>query len=170
MDWLVFAIQWLHVLGGVFWFGSVLTLNFIIIPGVFMRLEPERQRDVGRLVNERLERVIFPIAVTVIALGVVRGTLFGPIKTPELLFGTAYGLTWLVALALAIFILAYGKLYLSPAAARFYADDAPWVPTADGTPPAAFTAGTHRLIRLALVDLVALVAVFTAMILMRFGA
>jgi uncharacterized membrane protein len=30
--WLLATLQWLHILGGVFWFGSVLTGDFLLLP------------------------------------------------------------------------------------------------------------------------------------------
>ena len=35
--WGLIIIQWLHVLLGIFWFGSVLYLDFVVIPAVRKR-------------------------------------------------------------------------------------------------------------------------------------
>ena len=32
--WLVGTVQWLHVLFGIFWFGAVLTLTFVVVPAL----------------------------------------------------------------------------------------------------------------------------------------
>jgi uncharacterized membrane protein len=82
MDLGLFAIQWLHVLGGIFWFGATLTLNFGIIPAV-TKLPLERQREVGIQLARQLNRVILPVAALTILLGIFRGTLFGPIKSAD---------------------------------------------------------------------------------------
>ena len=91
MDWLVFAVQWLHVLFAILWFGNSLTLATITIPAI-SRLPLVRQQDIGAQLGERGTRVFDIVAPAVIILGVLRGTLFGPIRDANGLFGTAYGL------------------------------------------------------------------------------
>lgn len=78
MNWLVFVVQWLHVLGGIFWFGGTLYVTFVLIPAL-RRGPPEYAREVSRNLNRQAERVILPVAVITIALGFLRGTVFGPI-------------------------------------------------------------------------------------------
>ena len=34
MDWAQVAVQWLHVFGGIFWFGGALFSNFVLLPAV----------------------------------------------------------------------------------------------------------------------------------------
>jgi uncharacterized membrane protein len=97
VDWPQFVVQWLHVLLGILWFGYALSMYFLVSPAL-MQL-PEHQ---GRITNSRLGAIgkrVFPVvAILVLLLGIVRGTVFGPINSLEDLFGTAYGWTWLVAL------------------------------------------------------------------------
>ena len=45
--WGLIVIQWLHVFSGVFWFGSTLYLDFVVIPAV-MTLPLEQQRTVSK--------------------------------------------------------------------------------------------------------------------------
>lgn len=107
MDWVLFAVQWLHVLGGIFWFGGTLFLNVVVIPAV-IRLPLERQRDVGRSLSAQLGRIVAPVAMATILLGILRGTVFGPLKSHDALVGTAYGLTWLVGLIAALATMLWG--------------------------------------------------------------
>jgi hypothetical protein len=44
----------------------------------------------------------------VVLLGLVRGTALGPIRSRDTLLGTAYGVTWLVALFIALFLTIWG--------------------------------------------------------------
>ena len=77
MDWLVFAVQWLHVLFAILWFGNSLSLATITIPAI-SRLPLVRQQEIGAQLGERGTRVIDIVAPAVIILGLLRGTVFGP--------------------------------------------------------------------------------------------
>ncbi len=71
MDWLQFAVQWLHVLGGILWFGSSLTFNFIVVPAL-LTLPFAQQPSTGAALGRMAERVIRPAAALVIILGILR--------------------------------------------------------------------------------------------------
>jgi hypothetical protein len=101
VDWLQFGVQWLHVLAAITWFGAVIYTDFILIPGL-MKLPIDQQRTAGGAVGEQAFRVIVGAATATIILGVLRGTLFGQIRSVDALLGTSYGITWLVALVVAI--------------------------------------------------------------------
>lgn len=88
MDWVVFGAQWLHILLGILWFGNPLVLAAIIIPAL-NRLPITAQREIGGHLGERSERAFLVVAPAVIILGIIRGTLLGPIKSADILFGTA---------------------------------------------------------------------------------
>lgn len=163
MDWIVFAAQWTHVLLGILWFGTVLSLDVIVIPAIG-RLPVVAQRDVSSVIGARatpLFRVVVPL---VIVLGVVRGTVLGPIRSPEALV-TPYGLTWLLALAATVATYLWGLFVLVPAIRAM--DEAPVGPGGEATPSLA--SATDRVKRLVMVELLGFVVIFTCMILMRFG-
>src|SRR5688572_17193869 len=113
MNWLQFAVQWLHVLLGILWFGYALSMYFLVAPAL-MEL-PESQ---GRITNARLGAIgarVFPfVAVLVVLLGIVRGTVFGPIDSVGALLGTTYGWTWLVALFATLGLLYTGARHIGP--------------------------------------------------------
>ena len=155
MDWLQFAVQWLHVLLGILWFGYALSMYFLVTPA--LRELPAAQ---GRVTNARLGEIgkkTFPfVGLAVLALGVIRGTVFGPINSVDDLFGTAYGWTWLVALVTTVALFYTGARYIGP--------------TFEGLKDTPDYAGSvTRLRRISTIDLGLFFVVFTCMILMRFG-
>src|SRR5260370_31565961 len=93
--WGLIVIQWLHVFSGIFWFGSTLYLDFVVIPAV-MTLPLEQQRTVSKPLTRFSERVIIPAAILVILLGLERGTIFGPVSSLDFWFGTVYAIPFLI--------------------------------------------------------------------------
>ncbi len=164
MDWIVFAVQWTHVLLGILWFGTVLSLDIIVIPAI-NRLPIVAQRDIAAAIGARATPVFRVVVPTIIVLGVVRGTLLGPISSLDELLGTAYGLTWLVALVATVGTYLWGLFVLVPAIQAM--DVAPL--GSGGAATAELTATTDRVKQLVTVELVGFVVIFTCMILMRFG-
>jgi uncharacterized membrane protein len=155
MNWPEFAVQWLHVLLGILWFGYALSMYFLVTPALIEL--PEAQ---GRITNSRLGETgakVFPIVgLSVLVLGIIRGTFLGPIKSLEDLFGTAYGWTWLVALVATLAIFYTGARYVGPIFEGLR-----------DTPD--YVASVQRLRRISTIDLGLFFIVFTCMILMRFG-
>jgi uncharacterized membrane protein len=156
MEILQGAVQWLHVLGAIFWFGGTLFMNFVIIPGI-RTISVGAQQEFGAAVG-KTSRIIQPVAYTTIALGILRGTVFGPVKSADFLFGTAYGITWLVALVVAVGLILYAQLVLDPFRERLQ----------HATPEQA-SAIIRQAGALFATELLGFFVVFTAMILMRFG-
>ena len=155
MNWLQFAVQWLHVLLAIVWFGYSLSMSFLIAPAL-ARLHEGSQREANFELG-RLGQRVFPIvAPLVILLGIIRGTVFGPIDSIDALFGTGYGITWLVALVVSIGLVVNGARNIGPSTVAM--KDAPDLAVA-----------AARLQRFAQIDLVGFAVVFTCMILMRFG-
>jgi uncharacterized membrane protein len=167
MDWLQFGAQWLHVLLGIFWFGSVLTANFIFIPAL-MKLPLERQREVGAAYGEVASRILPIVGMAVIALGFLRGTVFGQIRSLDAL-GTAYGLTWLVGLIAALGTFLWAKRAIEPAIARMNAVDPARALLADGSPTPELVTAIDDVKRKSMLELLGFAVIFTCMILMRFG-
>ena len=166
--WGLIVIQWLHVFLGIFWFGSTLYLDFVVIPAV-MTLPLEQQRSVSKPLTMFSERVIIPAGILVILLGLVRGTIFGPVRSLDFLFGTAYGITFLIALLAALATFAWGQLVLTRAARRLDTFQLAEMMQTDGKVALAFAAQVQRVKLLALLELLGFFVIFTCMILMRFG-
>ena len=171
MDWLQFAVQWLHVIFAIFWFGSSMYLDFVLMP-TLQQVPPSSARDVGRRIVPRMAMAMRVAGTMVIILGLLRGTVWGPLPPGDgsLSFGSEYGITWSISILLAIAIFAVGDGVIGRSARRLYEDDALWsFATAGGPPPAGFLALSSRMRTFSLVQLVLFLAVFTCMILMRFG-
>jgi len=163
MDWLQFAVQWLHVLLGIFWFGTVLYVDIVLIPAV-NDLPADRVRELTSRLGARGARIMNVVIPTIIVLGFVRGTVFGPIRSIDALM-TSYGLTWLLALVLTIGLYVWGKRIYEPALREV--GELPLNP--DGSTTAAIEAATNRVKRLAGLEVLTFLVIFTCMILMRFA-
>jgi uncharacterized membrane protein len=167
VDWLQFVAQWLHVLLGILWFGSALTTNFIFIPAL-VKLPLDRQREMGSAYGEVANRVLTVAAMGVIVLGILRGTVFGPIKNLDMLTST-YGITWIVGLVAALSTFLWAKRVIEPAIGRMNAIDPSRALLADGSPSPDLVAAINAAKRNAMLELLGFLVVFTCMILMRFG-
>ena len=164
MEWITVAVQWAHVLLGILWFGTVLSLDVIVIPAI-NRLPIVAQRDIAAAIGARATPLFRIVVPAIIILGIVRGTVLGPIDNLGSLFGTAYGLTWLVALVATVGTYLFGLGILVPAIRRM--ESAPLRP--DGTAAADLAVATDRVKRLVGIELLGFLVIFTCMILMRFG-
>ena len=167
MDWLVFVVQWLHVILAILWFGGILYGDLILIPAL-NTLPLPTQRAVGVAIGARATGIMPAVAGAVILLGIIRGTVFGPIKSLEAL-GTPYGVTWLVALVLAIATFMFGQRISGPSFERLASLSEAETLNADGTASAKLTTLADQVKRYVLMELVLFVVIFTCMILMRFG-
>jgi uncharacterized membrane protein len=165
VDWLQFGAQWLHVLLGILWFGNALVLAVITIPAL-NRLPIPTQREFGQSMGHIASRLFTIVAPAVILLGIIRGTFLGPIKDLDDLFGTAYGITWLVALVAATATFLWGKLMIEGALRVM--NTAPL--SADGGPTPELTSAVERVKLMTVLELLGFFVVFTCMILLRFGA
>jgi uncharacterized membrane protein len=164
MDWVVVTVQWLHVLLGILWFGNALVLDVIVIPAI-NRLPIVAQREVASYIGSRATPIFQMVVPAIIVLGIVRGTLLGPIKSIEVLFGSAYGLTWLTALGVTLLTYLFGLFVITPALRRM--DLSAIGPDGSATP--ALVASTNQVKRLVALELGGFLVIFTCMILMRFG-
>ena len=134
-----------------------------------MTLPLEQQRTVSKPLTRFSERVIIPAAILVIILCLVRGTIFGPVRSLDFLFGTAHGLTFLISGFPALATLAWGLLVLNRAARRLDTFPLAEVIKSGGTVALAYAAQVQRVKLLALLQLLGFFIIFTCMILMRFG-
>jgi uncharacterized membrane protein len=164
MDWFVVVVQWLHVLLGILWLGNALVLDVIVIPAI-NRLPIVAQREIASSIGSRATPIFHVVVPLIVVLGVIRGTLLGPIKSIDILFGTAYGLTWLTALTATILTYLFGLFVLVPALRAM--DLIPVGP--GGSPTPALAVATERVKRLVGLELIGFLIIFTCMILMRFG-
>ena len=151
---LLAALQWLHVLCGIFWFGSVLTADFIVLPTV-RSLSPDVQRTFLRAFIVQSPRTVTVIGGMTILLGVVRGIAGGVLSD----LWSAYGLTWLTAFIVGSSLLFLGTRILTPAARRLM--DLPQGPQ--------FESAMAHVKRLTLAELAGFLVILGLMMAMRFG-
>ena len=123
-----------------------------------MSLPLQTQVAISRAAAKRANVIFEALGAITILLGIVRGTLLGPVQSPGFLFGTPYGITWGIALVLALGVLAWSHFVTFPLGERMPA-----------AMEAGDTAAMRRVMPLILLELLGFFAIFTCMILMRFG-
>jgi len=103
VNWLTVIVRWLHVLFAVTWFGGHIARVLLVEPAV-RTLPPESQTVFNRYIEKYGTRIFVPAIVGVGITGILRGTVFGPVKSFDVLFGTPYGLTFLAAIAFGLLL------------------------------------------------------------------
>jgi uncharacterized membrane protein len=166
MNWAEFATQWLHIFFGIFWFGSVLFADFVLLPAI-LTLPDERQPAIMNAIAARGDRIIPFVAAATIVLGVLRGIFGGPIRDVASL-GTEYGVYWLIGLIAAVATFVWGYLGAEQRK-RFATESAQWTATGNEM-PAGLVAQRGRIRLMLLVELAGFLVIFTTMILMHFAA
>jgi len=151
---LLAVLQWLHVLGGIFWFGGVLTTDFVVLPAV-MKLPSAAQHAFVAAFAQLAERIVIPVATMTILLGLVRGIVGGVLGS----LATAYGVTWIAAFVVGTSLLLFGVRILTPAANKLL----------EMPPGPEFDAALPRIRRLTLAELAGFGVILVLMIAMRFG-
>jgi hypothetical protein len=152
--WLVILLQWLHVLCGIFWFGGALFGLSVLAP-VLQNLPADVQRVVTSPLAKHADRVVIPIAIATIVLGVFRGVAGGVLSH----LGEAYGLTWIAAFVLGVGLLVWAVTMTNPTTRALQQLE----------PGPAYAAMLKRGITVGLIELAMFFAIFTLMIAMRFG-
>lgn len=153
--WLV-LVQWLHVLGGIVWFGAAIFMAAVMWPMIFRQPAPQARalfdslgRQIGGLMGAASQVVLW--------LGLLRGTWLGPIKSFDALFGTSYGHTFAVAILLTLVLIVYGATSGPRLVTRVFDGDQ-------------FRSGAQAYVRRSnAVILVLFAAILLCMVLMRFG-
>ena len=154
MIWLQAVVQWLHVLFAIFWFGSVLTIDFLVVPTV-QAVSPQVQQAFGGEFGRRGPKIITPVAFITVILGIIRGITVGVLGN----LGSAYGLTWIAALVLGIGLALWGYFLIVPAAEKLQKT----------APGAEFDTALARIKVLTMSELFGFAVILTLMIAMRFG-
>ena len=152
---LTIVVHWLHVLGGIVWFGGHV-FTAVIWPAL-LRRPPAEAKAVSDAMAQPAMRVMGPAGLLVLVLGIVRGTVLGPVRSLDMLVGTAYGRTFAAALLLTFFLMGYsGRMHREM-------DRRVW--DGDRFRPGA----ADYLRRSSAVNLGGLAAILACMVLMRFG-
>jgi uncharacterized membrane protein len=161
-------VHWLHVFCAIFWFGGTLFLDFVIIPAI-IPLPISQQRSFSTRISKIATSIVTPVATLAILLGLVRGTVFGPVRSLEFLFGTPYGITFLIGFVLAIGTYLWGLLVTARQGLRLNQIPVDEQALAEGKLPVEFTKQLELVRRVAMLELLGFFAVFTCMVLMHFG-
>jgi len=148
------VLQWLHSLGGIFWFGSVLTGDFIVLP-TLRGLSVEMQHVFLRAFVKQGPKVVTPVAAMTILLGLVRGIAGGALSD----LASPYGLTWIAAFIVGSSLLFLGARILTPAGERLV----------EISPGPQFDAALTRLRILTVSELAGFMVILALMIAMHFG-
>ncbi len=152
--WVLILLQWLHILAGIFWFGSAMTASIVAFPA-FRKVQPETQRAIIEAFAARYGRLVAAVAGLTIILGILRGLAGGVLSV----LTTAYGLTRIAAIALALAIAAFEGARLSPSVGRLIA----------ASRPEEIRALDKRIANQGAVQLAGFLVLFSLMIAMRFG-
>jgi uncharacterized membrane protein len=153
---LLLIVHWLHILAGIVWVGGYIFMVLALWPALLRRPAAEARATLDAL-GEPVGGLMMSSGSLVVLLGVIRGTWFGPIKSIGALFGSAYGLTWLVALLLTIGLSAHGAIASRRMAERVWDGDR-------------FRPDAARYLRSSgALSLIGFGIVLTCMVLMRFG-
>jgi len=119
MDPLVVGIvHWLHVFLGIFWFGTILYTRIVLFPA--LATLPTETYEAARKAmvtgNAQMWTRIFSYGTVV--LGIVRGAMTGVFAE----LNTPYGITYLAALAIGVFMIAllYAPVFGAPIWRKVY--------------------------------------------------
>jgi uncharacterized membrane protein len=152
---LALVVHWVHVLAGVVWIGSQVFLFAALWPALLGR----PQGEAGALlrgVMPRWGRVMGPAPVVLVLTGLARGTVFGPVRSWDAL-ATPYGLTFATSLLLVVALVVLSGRARARMAERVFG-------------PGAYPDGARAFLRRqGAVTLGLLLAIYTGMVLMRFG-
>ena len=103
---LMLLVQWLHVIAGLVWVGGLVVAGYVL-----PRAMLDKPAPAARAVYDPFSRAVRPLmigaGIVLLVAGILRGTLFGPVQSLGVAFGTAYGLTWLLALALTLTLMVH---------------------------------------------------------------
>lgn len=153
---LTIVVHWLHVLGGIVWFGGHVFTAAVLWPTLLRRPAAEAKALSDAMAQPAM-RLMGPAGMLVLVLGIVRGTVLGPVRSLDVLAGTAYGWTFAAALLLTLFLMGYGGRVRGEMDRRVWDGDRFHPGAAD------------YLRRTSAVNLGGLAAILACMVLMRFG-
>jgi putative copper export protein len=98
---LIIALQFLHVLFAIFWFGSQMYSD-LSLKVELAQIDPAARADLSRRTGSGRARYITVVTATgTVVLGILRGIAGGVLAELD----TLYGRTWLAALAIGVFMM-----------------------------------------------------------------
>jgi uncharacterized membrane protein len=109
MPWGQFIVQWLHVFFAIVWFGGV-TMMFAVVGPALKSSDPAAAMQVGGQLARRVQRLLAPAGGLTIIFGLLRATVYGPVRSLSFFSGSAYGSTLIAAVVLAVAIAVLGGI------------------------------------------------------------
>ena len=113
------VVHWVHVFLGIFWFGTILYTRVILFP-LFKTVPAEYVKTVRAAMvgDPTARRWTYLFSYGTVIMGIVRGAVSGVFAELD----TAYGVTYLVALAVGVFMLAlnFSPFFRAPVWRRVY--------------------------------------------------
>jgi uncharacterized membrane protein len=150
------VVQWAHILAGTLWVGGQAFAALVLWPAL-LRQPADRARDTLGAFGRIGAPVMGAAANLVLLLGIVRGTVLGPIRSLDAL-RSGYGAAFVAALLLTIAVMTYGGQTRAAMATRVFDERGGWRP------------GAERWLRgRNAASLALLAAVIACMVVMRFG-
>jgi putative copper export protein len=104
---LLLTVHWLHVATATIWAGGLAAFALVVWPWLLSRPAPEAKAAVQAM-DRTAAKVLGASGGSAVLLGILRGTVFGPVQSFEAWYGTRYG--WLMTIAFLLFI-AIGVVY-----------------------------------------------------------
>ena len=99
-------VQWLHIAAAIVWLGGTIFMYYGVYPALLKMTAQEGQKFLGML--EKYAGPLLAVSGSAVVLfGLIRGTVFGPIRSWAVL-GSPYGLTFITAFLLAIVLTILG--------------------------------------------------------------
>ena len=161
MAWGTYILEWIHILLGIFWFGSALYANVILAPAM-MRVSLGARRELFAATFQQASFILIWVGYLTVTAGFIRGTFFGRIQSVDVLFGTRYGVVWLAALGVGVFLALWSHLVLARSARQMLATPQPT--TGSNAAVAVRPSPIPRL-----VEMVGFFVLFTLMIVLKFS-
>ena len=119
---LVQLVQWLHILAGIAWFGGYIFMTVAVWPVLLRRPVPEAHSFYLDLAQP-IHKLMMISGSLVLLLGILRGTVWGILRSPEVIFNTLYGQTWFVALLLTLTLTVHGAVTARQYESRIWEGD-----------------------------------------------
>jgi uncharacterized membrane protein len=149
------AFQFLHILLGSIFIGSLIYLRFVLWPGLLTR-SSEEARTFYETILKKTNVLLAASGGLNFILGVIRGTLLGQLRSAEA-WGTPYGITFSIAL-LATLVLLILSPRLGPALLKKVWSGTSFVPGA-----------AKKVNGIFLFPLLLILVILACMVLMHFG-
>lgn len=104
---LTLLVHWLHVGAAMVWVGIQVAVALLIFPALATRPASEAQVFLGAFVA-RIPKIMAVSGIMILGLGLIRGTVLGPIRTWSAL-GSRYALMMGIATIVMFAMVAYGQ-------------------------------------------------------------